>query len=139
MPSPATYIHLAPGEAPPEIEARPSRFVVVIEAEVSYQWQKLVSDWMVESGCLYMIAWGRECSTWDDSVDWANIDKYGDGPIPDDKFVMTTWHKDTSLSYVFWFSKVVAEHPSVDIVRTIILDISAVSRKYKLLRLYESA
>jgi hypothetical protein len=41
-----------------------------------------------------MMAWGRECSSWDDSVDWANIDKFGDSPIPDDECVVTTWHED---------------------------------------------
>jgi hypothetical protein len=137
--SPITYIHLVPGSDPPAIVARPSRFVVVIEVEVSYEWQKLVSDWIVASGCLYMMAWGHECSSWDDSVDWANIDKFGDSPIPDDEFVVTTWFDDEPLKEVFWFSKTLAEHSSVEIVQTIILEISAASRKDELLSLYESA
>ena len=94
---------------------------------------------MVESGCLYMMAWGQECSTWDDSVDWANIDKHDKGEIPEDEFVVTTWHDDEPLEDVFWFSKSVAEHPSVDLARTIILHISTASRKDELLSLYECA
>ena len=137
--NPTTYIYLSPGSACPEIVQCRGRFIVVIEAEVSYAWQKLVSDWMVESGCLYMMAWGRECSTWDDSVDWANIDRFEETPIPEDEFVMTTWHDDESLSEVFCFAKAVAKHPSVDLDQTIILDISAASRKEELLSLYEAA
>ncbi|WP_426176852.1 DUF7684 family protein [Massilia sp. TWR1-2-2] len=94
---------------------------------------------MVSSGCLYMMAWGRECSSWDDSVDWANIDKFGDSPIPDDEFVVTTWHEDEPLKEVFWFSKTLAVHSSVDIVQTVVLDISVTSREHELLSLYESA
>jgi hypothetical protein len=112
---------------------------VVIEVEVSYEWQKLVSDWIVASGCVYMMAWGRECSSWDDSVDWANIDKFGDSPIPEDEFVVTTWFDDEPLEEVFLYSKTLAEHSSINIVRTIILEISAASRKDELLSLYESA
>jgi hypothetical protein len=130
-------VHLAPEAELPEIAAEPTRFVVVIEAEVSYQWQKRVSDWMVEFGCLYMMAWGRQCSTWDDSVDWANVDKYDGREIPEDGFVVTTWHDDEPLGEVFWFSKSVAEHSSVDLVRTIILHICTTSRRDELLSLYE--
>ena len=101
----------------------------MIEAVVTYAWQKLVSDWIVESGCLYMMAWGSECSTWDDSVDWANIDRFGAGPIPENE----------PLSEVFWFAKTLAQHPSVDLVQTVILHISAVSKKDELLSLYAAA
>lgn len=133
------YIHLPPGSIPPEITPEPSKFVVVVEAEVSYPWQKLVSEWMLASGCLYMMAWGRECSTWDDSVDWANIDTSSVTPIPENASVATTWHEDETLEEVFWFSKKVAEHSCVDLVRTVILDISTASRAADLLSLYEAA
>ena len=133
------YLHLAPDADPPAILALPSRFVVVAEVEVSLEWQQRVSDWMVASGCLYMMAWGCGCSTWDDSVDWANIDRRKCDPIPDNELVMTTWHDDESLIDVFEFSKTVAEHSCVDIVRTVILDISTRSRKEELVNLYLSA
>ena len=138
MPSPITYVHLQPGSVAFEMTPIPSRFVVVVTDEVTSEWQKLVSDWMVASGCLYMMAWGHDCSSWDDSVDWANMDKFGENPIPDDGFVITTWHEDEPLSEVFWFSKTLAYHHSVDIVQTVILDISAVSREDELLSLYNS-
>ena len=134
-----SYIHLAPDSAPREIRAVPSKFVVVVEAEVSTEWQMRVSDWIVASGCKYMMAWGRECSTWDDSVDRANIDQWGAGPIPESGFVVTTWHDDEPLAEVFWFAKRVAQHACIDLLDTIILDISTASRRNELLRLFEAA
>lgn len=134
-----SYIHLAPDSAPPEIGVVPSKFVVVIEAEVSGAWQQRVSEWIVASGCLYMMAWGRECSTWDDSVDWANMDQWWAGPIPESEFVVTTWHDDEPLAEVFWFAKTVAQHACVELAKTVILDISTASRRNELLDLYEAA
>ncbi|MYN29642.1 DUF7684 family protein [Duganella levis] len=133
------YLHLEPESSLPEIANEPTRMVVIVEAEVSPEWQSLVSDWIVRSGCLYMMAWGIECSSWDDSVDWANIDKYGEEPIPDDGFVMTTWHSDEPLEEVFWFSKNVAFHSVVDLQRTILLHISTTERRDQLIKAYEAA
>jgi hypothetical protein len=131
-----TYLHLEPESTLPDINNEPTRMVVIVEVEVSPKWQSLVSDWIVRSGCLYMMAWGVGCSSWDDSVDWANIDKYNDGPIPADGFIVTTWHSDEPLEEVFWYSKKVAVHPVVDLDRTIILDISTENRRDQLLQAY---
>jgi len=133
------YLQLEPESTLPEIANQPTRMVVIVEANVSPGWQGLVSDWIVRSGCLYMMAWGIECSSWDDSVDWANIDKYGEAPIPDDGFVATTWHSDESLVEVFWFSKNCATHPFIELSRTMILDISKVNRRDQLLQAYTAA
>jgi hypothetical protein len=139
MPDSIIYLHLEPESVLPEIVKEPTRMIVVVEAEVSPDWQALVSDWIVHSGCLYMMAWGVACSSWDDSVDWANIDKYGDDPIPEDGFVLTTWHAGEPLEEVFWFSKNCATHPTVDLDRTLILDISTGSRSKQLLQAYAVA
>lgn len=97
------YLHLQPGQALPAVPRhRPCRVVVVIEADVSADWRSAVSDWIVASGCLYMMAWGIECGAWDDSVDWSTIPasklQTGDHPL-----VMTTWHEDESLQEAFFY------------------------------------
>ena len=66
------YIHLLPDGPLPDLKGSAFRTVVVVEAEVTSEWREKVSAWLVESGCLYMMAWGRDCSLWDDSVDYAN-------------------------------------------------------------------
>src|SRR3546814_2317896 len=70
------YFHLRPGHSPPELHGAPYRAVVIIEAPVTAEWRSLVSAWLVKSGCLYMMAWGPDCSLWDDSVDYARSEEH---------------------------------------------------------------
>jgi hypothetical protein len=44
-----------------------------------------------------MSAWGNECDLWDDSVDWATIDKESNDIQPEGECVMTTWHENETL------------------------------------------
>jgi len=98
------YLTLKNGDEPKEIDdLKPFKCVVLISEDVSVGWRASVSKWLVNSGCLYMMAWGRECSAWDDSVDKANCERFDCGDIPDGQFVMTTWHDDDSLEDVSHF------------------------------------
>ena len=139
MQTSVNYVHAAPESALPDIAARPSRMIVVLETAVSSAWQNLVSDWIVDSGCLYMMAWGVDCSSWDDAVDWANLARFDFGDIPDDQSVMTTWHENASLDEVFWYAQACAGHPTVDLAHTVILHISASDRREELLCRYAAA
>jgi hypothetical protein len=137
-----TYIHLKPEFALPEINlVAPFRMVVIVEAVVTSAWQNAVSDWIVRSGCLYMMAWGLNCSTWDDSVDWANIDEFQFKEIPEDRFVMTTWHANVPLEEAFLYSKNNASHSTVDIKQenTFLLHISLENRQQEILAAYAAA
>lgn len=71
-----TYIHLPPGSPFPELPCLRTRVVVVVDAEVSQEWQMLASKWIIDIGCMYMMAWGIDCTSWDDSVDYAHLEKY---------------------------------------------------------------
>lgn len=98
------YLHLVPDQSlPPVGEPILSRVVVIIEAPVSEAWQELVSDWIVAYGCRYMMAWGPNCSSWDDSADRAARMRNGLAEIPDDRFVLTTWHNDQSLEDALFY------------------------------------
>lgn len=134
------YLQLPPWANPPDISAlRPFRSVVVIDDEVSPDWQHLVSVWLVKSGCLYMMAWGKHCSTWDDSVDLANFVEFKPGEIPDDKFVMTTWHENESLNDVFWYAKHNAFHSIKELTNTLILHVSNQNNQQRFLESYANA
>ncbi len=133
------YLHLKPGATPGPIGFGPFKAVVAVEASVPSDWQSLISDWLVQSGCLYMMAWGCDCSSWDDSVDLSNAKPFGTAEIPDDQFVMTTWHSDEPLAEVFWFSKHTASHPTIDLDHTLLLHISPESREQDFLRSYDEA
>lgn len=100
------YIRVTESGSLPAVRfAKPYKCVVVVEAEVSPSRQMEISRWLVQTGCMYMMAWGVGCSSWDDSVDLANLEPFGFEDIPDDAFVMTTWHESETLEEVFDFSQ----------------------------------
>lgn len=133
---PPVYIHLPVGSCPPEIGRGPNRTVVVVEQEVPPEWQAQVSRWIVDAGCLFMMAWGENCSSWDDSVDHANLDDFNYDDIPDDRFVMTSWHDNEPIEDVFWFCRYTAFHPEIELPSAYIVHISDAPREKELLEAY---
>jgi hypothetical protein len=117
----------------------PFKAIIIIEEKVSIAWQARTSRWLVDSGCLYMMAWGQNCSSWDDSVDVASIEKWDFGDIPDEKFVMTTWHEAEPLSEVFYFAKHLANHQIVKIENLLILHIGQIDKKAELTIMFQKA
>lgn len=137
---PATYIHLAPESTVFNgVMEGPSRVVLIAESEVTPTWQHQVSQWLIASGCLYMMAWGVNCSSWDDSVDMANLEEFDFKPIPEGRFVMTTWHEKQALQEVFWYAENCAHHPVVEVTSTVLLHISPAPRAAELLGAYEAS
>lgn len=134
------YLQLEPRQKIPDISAlNPFRAVLIIEETFTSEWQMQISNWLVSSGCLYMMAWGYKCITWDDSVDTANLEQFNYGDIPEDKFVITTWHENEPLKEVFWFSKHSAMHTKVEINKTLLLHITTESNEKYLLDKYAKA
>ena len=135
-----SYVHLPPGSQPPAIgEAGPFKAVLVLEQAVADDWQDQISEWLVRSGCLYMMAWGVKCSSWDESVDWANHSVTGLNDVPDDQFVMTTWHDDEPLTETFWYAGFTAHHPTVSLQHVAVIDIGPKNREAEMLEAYAAA
>jgi hypothetical protein len=123
------YIRLTEGGPFPALsELSPFRAIVIAEETTSPKWRMSAAHWLVDQGCLYMMAWGCDCSLWDDDVDEANGETFNWGEIPDNKFVMTTWHEDEALDEVLWFAKFAANHPNVEISNVLILHICKTDR-----------
>jgi hypothetical protein len=136
----AEYFRIWEGQPLPAIDTfRPFKCVVIIQSPPSPEWQAAVSDWLVASGCLFMMAWGEGCSSWDDSVDYANLEAWNWGEIPEHSFVMTTWHDDEPLSEVLGFARVAAHQGHVDTPICLLIDIGAETRREQMLRDYEQA
>jgi hypothetical protein len=134
------YLRVEPNEAlKPYDGGRPFRAIVVVEDAVEPEWQSVASKWLVDSGCVYMLAWGQRCSSWDTSVDLANLAAFDYGQIPEDRFVMTTWHEDEPLSEVFWFAKNCAFAATVEIVDTLVFHVSRSDRSKEYAHLYAAA
>ena len=124
------YHYLRVGTEPPILgNIDPFAAVVIIEDEVDWKWRAKISRWLVDSGCLFMMAWGKDCSLWDESVDYANIDDFPDREVPNDRYVLTTWHNDESLEEVFWFAQHSARHDVIKLKHLLLLDISQAPRK----------
>lgn len=135
------YLHLPPDSPFPELPCLRTRVVVVIDVEVSLEWQWQASKWIIDIGCQYMMAWGIDCTSWDDSVDYSHLAKYGYHyeQIPTDDFVVTTWHDDVPLAEVFRYAKGELVHPYFELNRTIILDIAKVNRSGEIIEEYIEA
>lgn len=134
------YLHLPPSSALPDIaHLSPYRAVVIIDAQVRADWQWKVSDWLIASGCLYMMAWGPDCTTWDDSVDIANLEAFDFEDVPDDRFVYTSWHNDQTLGEVFYFCKRHARHPAVALPHVVLLHVAEQGDEARMLGAYAEA
>lgn len=130
------YIHLLPEASMPDVHLHARRMVIVAEAGVSGAWQARVSDWIVAQGILYVMAWGVDCSTWDDAVDWALLAAFDYENVPAERFAMTTWHEDEPLEEVFRFARHVASHPVVELDGVVLLHIARHENREGLLAAY---
>ena len=84
-----------------------------------------------------MKARGQNPSSWDDSVDYANLKAWDFRDIPEDSFVLTTWHQEETLEEVLEFAKYIAKHPSVSIKNTLLVHISKSSKEANFLDIYK--
>lgn len=134
------YIAVSSSGPLPEIPAsRPFKAVLIVEEAVTPERQAAVSRWLVESGCLYLMACGDDCGTWADSVDRANREAFDCDEIPDDRVVITTRHEDEPLKEVFWFSKHTAMHPCFPLDDIVLLHLSPIARQREIVDEYLAA
>lgn len=77
--------------------------LVVNDDSIAPDEQFKLSHQLVASGCRYAVCFGYECSTWDDSIDYAYLEGDPNFDPRDDRFVMTTWHEDESIEDVVEF------------------------------------
>lgn len=133
------YLLLNPEHALPRMDIRPFRAVLIAEKPASAGWRNEVAGWLVNSGCLYFIAWGENCEEWHDSVDWSVLENFDFGEIPNDQFVMTTWHANEPLSEVFWFAGNCASHPDVELDETVLVHVSDKGKRRVILDAYRDS
>ncbi|WP_281859691.1 DUF7684 family protein [Litoreibacter halocynthiae] len=112
--------------------------LILIEREVGGDYRNEVSKTLVKAGCLYSLAWGTDCSAWDDSVDWAFLELYDFGDYPEDKFVMTTWHDEETLEETIEFAKHCTEYSDVTLDDIIVLDFAGQERGELIEQLYSA-
>ena len=119
--------------------AEPTRVVLIAEGATSHEFKESVAKELAQGNCLYFMAWGSECEAWHDAVDMENIEQFEFKEIPEERFIMTTWHESEPLSEVFWFCKNSAFHSTVDLKRTVLLHVAPEPREQQLLQQYAEA
>lgn len=87
------------------------------------------------------MAWGVDCWLWDDSIDEENLEQFDYGTIPDEQFVMTTWHSDDTLEEAVRFAKIDAVRAFDDSVLSdlLVLDFSDRAREARIRQIFETA
>jgi hypothetical protein len=88
---------------PPQTSEPYALLVLVYVEDVTVAEQLAISRAIVASGARYVAAWGHECSSWDDSVDYAYLETAPNFQPSDETFVITTWHANQSAEEAFEF------------------------------------
>lgn len=57
---------------------------------------------IVRQGCRYAVCAGNQCSSWDDSIDAADLER-NSWEVNQTNFVMTTWHPEESIQEIAGF------------------------------------
>lgn len=78
--------------------------IVACDSSLTPEQQANLSAQLVAMDCRYMLAWGTNASSWDDSVDMAFINTDPNFDPPSDRLVMTTWHDIETIQEVVWFA-----------------------------------
>lgn len=136
---PISYFHLLPDAKPPVLALAPFRAVLHIDLPVSAEWMGRIAEWLVSSGCLYAMCWGIACEEWHDSIDWAVLKAFNFEDIPEDRFVMTTWHSNEPVSEVYWYSEHCANHSDVALTDTVIIHVTHEAQKALVVKAFMDA
>lgn len=140
MQSPAPkYLHLSPDADLPALDGlRQFKTVVVADADVRQTMMWDVSRWLIASGCLYALAWGKDSAQWREALEDAALEAVDYEDVPEERRVQLTAHEDDDLEEVFWFARHRAAHPA-DLQDTLILHIADTPRREELEAQYRDA
>jgi hypothetical protein len=134
------YLQLTPSDKLPDLSGfRPCKVVVIAEMAVDADQQSRISQWLVDSGCLYMMAWGSDSTSWEESVQLANRKAFDTPEIPDQSLIITTGHEEEPLKDVFWFGKYTATHACFKLENLLILHLANIERELELSAEYAAA
>ncbi|MBL8656298.1 MAG: hypothetical protein JNJ92_02935 [Altererythrobacter sp.] len=76
---------------------------------------------------------------WHDAVDWAVLEEFDYGEIPDERFVMISWHDNEPLSEALWFAGQCAFHPDVELKGTLIVHVAQAAGSPVMLSAFEES
>jgi hypothetical protein len=133
------YLHLPPDADLPELHLPPFIAIVLVEDEVSETWQWDACRWLVDAGCRYLLAWGKDCEAWNEAVDEAAQEAANYEDVAPERQVLTAAFEDEDMDEVFWFARHRAAHPGVPLNTTLVVHIAPSERKDEIQALYADA
>lgn len=77
-------------------------YLHIADGAVTAEEQSMLSAAIVRQGCRYAVCAGCKCSSWDDSIDMADLER-NNWEINDATFVMTSWHEKESTEDIVCF------------------------------------
>ncbi|MEM9840670.1 MAG: hypothetical protein AAF830_16155 [Pseudomonadota bacterium] len=136
----ATYLHLKAGEALP-LSPFDGEYicVLILEESASSDWRSEVSDWLVDTGCINVMAWGSSSSSWRDSISDGCLDDEDPTDLAEADAPLVTWYDDETLEEVFRQAKQNLMHPGADNAAVLLLDVSPVVRFKDMLDRFDAA
>lgn len=132
------YLRIEPDADIPDLsQLAPFKVMVILEAGSSTEWREILSERLVAAGCRYMMAWGKECEEFHDIVDTTSLERHN-YDVPDDAFIMTTWHADESLKDLFWYCQFFAECSAdeVELRDALLIHVALIDREAEYRELY---
>ena len=134
------YLHLDPDSELPALEGlRQFKTIIVAEADVQETMMWDVSRWLIESGCQYVLAWGKDSEQWREAIEDAALEAVNYEDVSDEQKVLITSHEDEDLEEVFWFAQHRASHPAHELSTTLILHIADAPNREALEAQYHDA
>jgi hypothetical protein len=134
------YLHLLPDETLPALaEKGPFKAIVLVDAVPDQFWQWDACRWLAASGCLYLLAWGKDCADWKEAFDDAHLELVNYEDVPPEQSALSTSHEDEDLEEVFWFAKHRAQHPSGELHTVFIMHVAEAPRRQELQAMYDEA
>ena len=117
----------------------PFKAVLALEINCSDKLQNEIADWLVTSGCRYIMICGEGHEAWKDAIRKANLAQFDIDDMQSKDFVMVTPHVGEKLRNVFWHAKKVARHPDVAMNQVVTIHLSDQNRAAEYLTMYEKA
>ena len=134
------YIQVTETSELPDIaEFSPFKAVVAIKDPMSDSRRQLISHWLTQMGCLYVMICGEDINLWSASIRKANIDQTDIASMTPDQFVMITEHEGESLRNVFWHSKKYAKHTHSKLETLVVIHVSNENRALDYMSIFNKA
>jgi hypothetical protein len=133
------YLHLDPEAELPALQGlHQFKAIIAIEAEVHEAVMWDVSRWLISSGCLVALTWGKNSEAWREAIDDAFLEAVDYEDVPAERAVIATAHEEDDLDEVFWYAKHRASHPA-ELHDTLIIHLADTSRRDELEAQYHDA